>query len=416
MKFKILTYLIVILIFINCISCDSAVMPVYTVTGKVIDLNNSAQADLKVTIADQSVVSSGDGSFSLNNITFPYDVTVLNERNRTAILYKGLSKSNISLKLNYEGTGYDFSTLIVRLPENIINQDTYGKLIFTDGNFINGYGSIFPDEQQSIITIYINRTVTGKLILLTYRKLNGEIVSYENYGEIPEVQINPGSDYNFQFDSLDIMLDPGEQKVTGNLNLPEGLHSTRTSFYLSFSSKKISNRFVEFTEISSDQPGYIIPTGLPAQYLAMTVNHSIGNSGAGMGSSYEEFITDPVGGNEFDVKTFPILITPEDKSVNINNNTQFSFSDRSGSGVYVIYLLDRSREVNYEIVTSERNFTLEGLESLGLGSINNNNFFWLIQKTGTGSMDDYVTNFSDNPGYILLYSEGRTFSTAPVLE
>jgi len=412
MKDKIVSYL-VILFSINFFSCNNAVDPVYTVTGKVFDNNYSAEANVKVTIGDQSILTSGDGSFSLNNITFPFDVTITNESNRTAILYKGLSKSNLSLKLNYNGTGYNFSTIYVTLPENIVNSDTYGKLIFTDGNFINGYSNIVPDQQQSGITIYINRSVTGKLILLTYRKLNDEIVSYENYGEINEALINPGSDYHYQFDSLDLMLDPGEQKVTGTLILPEGLHSTFTGFYLSFSSKQISNQYGEFSVINSDQPVYLIPTGLPTQYLTMTVNHSIGNSGAGMGSSYEEFITDPDGGNEFDVKSFPILVTPEDKSVNIKNNTQFSFSDKSRSGIYIIYLLDRSRDVNFEIVTSERNFTLEGLESLGLGRINNNNFFWLVQKIGSGSMDDYVTNFSDHSGYFVLQSEGRTFSTAP---
>ena len=413
MKDKIISYLL-ILFSINFFSCNNAVDPVYTVTGKVFDNNYSAEANVKVTAGDQSILTSGDGSFSLNNITFPFDITITNESNLTAILYKGLSKSNLSLKLNYNGTGYNFSTIYLTLPDNIVNKDTYGKLIFTDGNFINGYSNILPSEQQSIITIYVNRSVTGKLILLTYRKLNDEIVSYENYGEIPEVQINPGSDYHYQFDSLDLLLNPGEQKVTGTLNLPEELNSNFSGFYLSFSSKKISNEYGEFSVISSNQPGYLIPTGLPSQFIAMTVNKSSGYTGQGDGGySYEEFITNPSEANEFNVKSFPLLISPDDKLVNVNNNTQFSFSDRNGNGIYVIYLLNRSRDVNYEIVTTERNFTLESLESLGLGSINNNNFFWLVQKIGSGSIDDYVTNFSDQPVYFILQSEGKTFSTEP---
>ncbi|MEO8211488.1 MAG: hypothetical protein ABI840_13090 [bacterium] len=408
---RVLSAIILISVSLIYYSCDTITNPTSAVSGKVYTYNYLAISNVKVTIRDQVALTSEDGSFNFKNITSPYDLIVLDSLERNVTVYKELSAESILLPLQYYASNNGYAFIIVTIPKEIIDSNIVGKVIFTDGNFVNSYSDIHQNDTVIGVEMYINESVTGKLIVLTYKRDNeGKIISYENYGESPDIQIEPGGNYNYQFDTPDLSLNPGEQSVTGYLQIPPG-SSSSSSFKITFSSKKTYYAYSGFSSIGLNYFNFLIPAGLPRQFNTIVESSSYGGM---LGYSTEDFITYPNEPNNLQVKLAPSIISPDDQIKNVNNNTQFSFNSGTGNGIYIISLRNTSRDFHYKIVTSNLNFTLEGLEDLGLGRINNNYFYWSVQKIGpANSMNDYVTNFFNEPSHFNSESDSRFFSTEP---
>ena len=118
--------------------------------------------------------------------------------------------------------------------------------------------------------------------------------------------------------------------------------------------------------------------------------------------------------NELTVNTAPSQVTPEDGVKDVDNRVQFSFNSGTGNGVYIISLNNISRNYEYRIFTESNYFTLEGLEDLGFGRINNNIFSWQVNKTGpVNSMNDFAVDFFNKENHYILQSAHRIFSTKP---
>lgn len=393
-------------------SCDTITNTTLNVTGKIYSYNHSPVSNIKVIIRDQFVITSEDGGFTFNNVAFPYDLIVMDSLSRDVTFYKGLSTDNVSLPYSFNGSNSQFAFITVTIPEKILQSNVIGKVIFTDGNFVNTYANIGLNNPEIRIDSYIDKRVTGKLIVLTYKTDGSDkILSYENYGESPDIQIQPGGQYNYQFDSLGLALNPGEQNVSGSLQIPPGSKPSYSDFSLSFTNKLSRHSRLRFSTIGLYDFNFLIPTGLPRQFNTIVANNT---NGENAGFMIEDFIINPDLSNNLQVKIAPSIISPENHIKNVSNNTQFSFTNGTGDGIYIIELHNTSRQFYYTIVTSDLNFTLEDLEHLGFGRINNNYFYWHVQKTGhANSMDDYVTNFFNSAGYFNTISETRFFSTEP---
>ncbi|MBK8550194.1 MAG: hypothetical protein IPL53_03710 [Ignavibacteria bacterium] len=407
-------FLIFVLTFLS--GCDDSTGPVSTVTGKVVSSNNQPVFRIKVMIGDKSTYTSYFGTFTFSNVEFPYDVKVIDSLGSNAYLFKGLSTGEITLPLRFSSYHGDIATIKVTLPDEIMNENLNGKIIFTDGNTVNFFQDI--SEQSSTSAIFVpvfGYSLTGKIILLTYKKdADKSIVSYENYGESPFMSISPYQTYYYAFDSVDIALDPGEETVSGNFILPDGYNSTYASFFLSFASNTGSGSpagyGLEFSEITENPFSIKIPTGLPRQFSTIVLNSAQGNSGG----SFESFPVSPGSSNDLILNEAPVLISPDNNEKNVNDGTVFSFSNSSPQGIYRIQLLNISRYAEYTIVTANNNFTFDELDQIGFGNMNNNYFRWLVEKTGpAGSMNEYVTNNTGSFRNFIQRSNEGSFSTEP---
>ena len=398
------------LIFFNC---ESVTSPVSSITGVVYSLDHVPIENLKVTVDGRSVFTSNDGRFAFDAISFPYDLIITDSLNRTVVVHKGLSVNNIELPLFRYANNNNYAGVNVQIPEEIFQPDTKGVLLFTDGNFINSYTEVNEFHQNIGFNVALNNnsSVMGKLIALFYKEdNNGNIISYDNYGEIPGIQLVDGSNFNFAFDSASLSLNPGEQTINCSINIQAQPYFTK--FYLNFASKNSLFKFkgIIFSYLSGNHFNFKIPTGLPSSFSTIVNNQSYTNSG----SSIEDFSVFPESPNDLIIKIPPQLISPEDNTKNVNISTPFSFNTGSGNGVYEISLHNMSRNIEYTIVTSDNNFTLEGLEDLGFGRINNNNFNWKVRKIGPAtSLNEYVSGFFNEQNQFYSQSEYRNFSTEP---
>jgi len=401
--------------------CDTVTNSISTVSGKVRSYEYLNVSNIKVTIGNNSVYTASDGSFSLDNFTYPYDVIVSDSLRRFATVFKGLSENNITLPVRtFFSDNYFF--IYVKFPYHFIHSELSGKIMFTDGNHVNSYSDIdfLNPEYPTRLYVQSSGAVTGKVILLSYKtnSQNG-IISYENFGESPEMLLLPGNSYNYEFDSLNIQFNPGEQNVSGSVSAPNGYNSY-SYFYLNFSSVNALYGEVtigippyRFSFLGEKDFNFIIPTGLARNFKTIVETLTLR---AADGYSREEFYVHPNSANSLQTNSYPSLVSPENLAANVNTGTLFSFDAGSGSGVYIaniyVYALDLLTE--YHIVTSNNNFTLEGLEEIGIGSLKNSNLTWHVTKVGpVTSMNDYATTFLNQPNHFISKSNSRRFSTEP---
>ena len=393
-------------------SCDILTSSESTVNGKVYNYQHQPISNIKVTAGGQSVFTSEDGSFTINSLTFPYDIVVTDSNRRIATVFKGISTGNITLPIDDQFNSNFDSKIRVKIPLSIIQSGSLGKILFTDGNYLNYNSDITTYDTGAVIRIYNSKPVTGKLIVLTFKKdNNGRITSYENYGESSEIQILPGITNRYQFDSLDLTLNPSEQTVTGSFEKPEGYDAVTSNFSLSFSPKKTYFSNGAFTGIGSFIFNFLIPGGIPSGFNTLVNNYS---NGGELGSSSGDFIVYPNTANRPEVKLAPAVISPEDHSTTVNNSTEFTYSAGTGDGIYIVSFHNFFRDVRYKIVTSKTSVTMEGLEDLGFGYINNNDFYWSVSKTGpANSMNDYASGFFEHPTHFSSTSVIFNFTTSP---
>lgn len=412
---KILTLLIPASFIIFFFSCSDTMVNYSDVSGKIYIYDYYPAANVKVTIGDAVTRTGADGSFAFKNISYPYNLTVLDSMSTNVFVYKNLSTDKVNLTIgDYSGAFYS-AAIEVNVPDSLIGNHLKGKLIFTDGQYVNACKSI---SGNSNTTLYLsfpdNEPVSGKVILLTYKIDNsGKIISYENFGVKNNFNVHPGILNQCAFDSADIAFNPGEQTVTGSINFPSGYKNYFSDFYLSFTDKKILfNGFNDynFQTFSGSVFSIIIPAGISEPFNTFASS----NCNGPLGYSLEGFKVLPNSSNILEFNLPSEIISPESFATNVNNSTLFSYSKSTGEGIYEIYLKDRSNLADYYITSSSNVFTLEDIDNSGFGSIRNHNFTWLVRKKGNyNSVNEYVNNTLDNSGWFYTYSNQHEFSTQP---
>ncbi|HMQ69750.1 MAG TPA: hypothetical protein PKC58_12245 [Ignavibacteria bacterium] len=420
MKNKFITHPIFFsVISIIFFSCEDGMLNRSGVSGKIYYENLVPASNKQVMISDATVLTGPDGSFLVNNVVFPYDITLIdsNYSYPEYTVYKNLTTENVNLVLDYIGNSTYNAMIEINFTGNVFANDLEGKLIFTDGEYFNKYVSFQNFSNNS--TTYLNidlpdNSVTGKIILITYKKNNtGEIISYENYGEINSVIINSIGYNSYTFDSAAVSLNPGEVSVSGSNNILPGENRTLNSiFYLSYTNKNYRYNYLssDFGNVTGDNFNFLIPTGLPTPFNVFVKKDIYAGGGVLSGN----YLVEPGIYNNIEIKSPSLPINPEANASNVTNNTYFTYSAGGGKGVYEIFIKNTSALVSYRIVTASENFSMNDINIRGFESIKDNDFFWLIFKHGEFiSMNDYAIDKINRPEWFSNRSYSQGFHTAP---
>jgi len=220
--------------------------------------------------------------------------------------------------------------------------------------------------------------------------------------------LEPGGFSSYNFDSASISLNPGEIPVSGSMSIPLGSFSTYSTYFITFGNSE-NDYDASLAGFVDRTFSFLIPSGIPSNFKTYVQNNITQN-----GSSHENFIVYPHISNVLNVKESCQLTNPSNNAENVTDKTTFSFLGGTGTGIYRINLYNTSMGRKYEIITDELNFLLEGIDKLGLGSINNNIFTWNVNKEGPAdSMNDYVTGYPDRIEKFKTFSQSRQFTTSP---
>lgn len=399
-------------------SCSDPETPVIqnenriTVTGMITNQVNQATPNVKVKIGSDSVFSSAEGAFTFTNVTTPYTIQVFDENENTSKYYYGLTSEQITIP----GIGIiDESVqceITVTYPPEILLPGVTGKIMFTDGNYVNAYTE-FSQGLPLIIWLQNNSPVTGKLILLTYRKESGKIVSYENFGLSNPIQVVRGGKYNYGFSLNEVSLNPGEESVSGTVNVQPGYDTGDQMFYITFSDKRTPNFTfpIRFETITGNNFDIKLPVNIPLQYSAIFFSYTY----EGSAYSSELFKLPGIsGGVVIDTKEPPELLTPANNETGVTEQTKISFTSGSGDGIYHIRFHDMNSNKVYTAYSGSNSFyiyELKGIFPEGLPA--NTEFKWWVEKIGTNSsVNDYLTTYNSRPENFRTNSLQSIFTTA----
>ncbi len=416
MRYKIITtiyiFSIISVLSIYFTSCnENNMINISDVSGKVFYGEHPA-ANVKVSIGVEETRTASDGSFQLKNINFPYNITLLDSAGGNVSVFKNLSTGILNLDLINFNTGYNFVSINFTLPNKLLNDDLHGKIIFTDGENVNGYANF---NNHSETALYINLPgyipVTGKIILLTYKiNSSGNIVSYENFGVKENYLLNPEKINYFTFTPKEVATNPGEVTVSGSVINPPA-NDGASAYVLSFSDKSITeiSGFNSFGGATGNSFQVTIPTGISEPFNTLIYKQYYTGS-----FSSELFKVYPDSPNVHYVNVPAVLNTPENQATSVNNATLFSFSEGSGKGINEVIIKQYNTSIVYRILTTSASFTLGDIDQSGFGSIINNGFIWSVRKIGVhDSMNEFVTNRLDNAEWFYTFSSDREFFTHP---
>lgn len=387
------------------ISCDNSTGPVSDVSGVIYNSFHFPLSNVKVSAQGQTVLTSDDGRFNLSGISTPYDLTVSDSSFRSNVdLYKGLNVPYIELEFDKHQGTISYAEINVTLPPEIFQPDVVCKIIYSDKKFTNIYWTVFFPNQIANLQIPVFKDVIkGKVYVLAFKReaIGDRVLSYENYGTSPEIEVQEGDVINYTFTNDQLSFNPGEKDV--ECIIETNLPNTTSIFNLTFSPKNYFYPNAYFSILTGNNLQIKIPTGIPDAFYPI-LNYNVGSTAG-------NFSINPNTSNYINDLNPCEILTPANFSENVDNSTPFSFSTGEGSGVYEIILFNNVSATTYRIFTTENNFTLEWLTGSTTEDFSGDNFTWTVTKKGPfTSVNDFALNYFNTQNTFITRTDNGYFT------
>ena len=397
--------------YFGCSENTPVTSSVHTVSGHVYDVLRQPFPNIKIFIGDKSTFTASDGSFSIDNVSTPYDLILTDSLNKNGNYYKNLSVTNLDL-YNYTTSILSFSCgLIVNIPSEYSGK--HGKIFFTNGDDMNSYYPIEGNKTNASINKHNYSSVRGKLIVLLYSIDNsGHIISYDNFGMKDSITLSVNGNYSVNFTQADLALNPGETNITGTIS--GGSTADFKIYFLNFG-RKVTPNFATndmFEQFTDNNFNLVLPTNLPINYSTFIfVNGNLDS----MSSYYRRFrVPNSGSGILLNIESSPSLISPPNYALNVDSNTTFSFSGTM-NGVYSIMIYDTLNHYSYNFYTTQTNFDLKWMRKIFNIDISNKAYRWFatLNLPSSNGLNDLVNAENTDGNKVQNGSNNRYFTTKP---
>ncbi|MGA2669662.1 MAG: hypothetical protein ABSF32_12240, partial [Ignavibacteria bacterium] len=208
------------------------ITPTTTISGHVLDTYGYPLiSPATVYIGGQTTTTAVDGSFTINNVTKPYDVYVMSSTGVFGV--KGLTITNPYLPGSINAS--PILAISVTIP--MVPSGSKATIMFQDtvSGKISGYGEILAG--QTIGSISMGGTngqqVAGNVYVLEYLINAGVVTFYSGYAEKP-ITFTFGGAASVTFENLSGGL--GSSTVSGTVNGSGGLN-LKAQLYINFGSR-----------------------------------------------------------------------------------------------------------------------------------------------------------------------------------
>jgi hypothetical protein len=408
----------------GCKKDDNSTAPVattITVNGFVKDYDGEPIASVVVIIKGHApVTTTTSGSFSVSNVTAPYDLSVILNAQNNAITYKGLTRSDPTLASNSSFGTTKNATISGTVPPAV------GKttmVFFVSGTRV---WSVTANPTTGVYTINASWngsavSYTGTLYVLRWTvNPNGLPLIYDGYGQRALTITAAGSFPNNNF-AVGDLTDPADQSISGTINRPTvNYQMLQKALFLN-----IGQAYVylagEYGGTLTDNFSYNVPsisntlfgvnaganqTATPSNRVAFHYSNGIA---AGSTSTTVNLLTAPQ----------PNL--PAHNGTNIDTTTSFLWTAGGGAGVHVVFITPNvGGQPSYTIYTQGTSLTIPNFAAQGLGLPANATYSWQVFQYYPVASVDVVAS----PAYSSLirgnggdfgygYSETFQFTTKP---
>jgi hypothetical protein len=363
-----------------------------------------------------SVTTNASGTFSIANVTTPYDITVIVSAYKRAITYKGLSRPNPKLLYtdNLPTTQY-YATISGTVP--IVAGKTT-KITYI-GNLGSNYTTTTTGTYSFTFYWYGGAdSVVGKFFVLRYEtNANGLPVDYDAYWT-KNLTLKNGVTYSGQnFTAVDAV-NPGETNISGSTVHPSDYTVSSRYLYARFADALIY--FCYDPSYATDNFVFTVPSIQGLTFAIWTYGYQTSNSNI---STYmmQHDITAGSTGVTVTLNGAPHPTIPINNSTNVDTLTQFTWTQGEGSGVYLVRIYPTSSSnPAYDIFTTSTSGTIPNLSAQALGLPSNTAYSWrVLRYYPLSTIDDVASDtyrtmswyYNKTFGY--SYSEIFNFTTKP---
>lgn len=387
---------------------------VITVTGKVIAFSALPVSNTAVVVTGRpSTTTDGNGMFTVTDVTTPYDVTVIYSPSKTAMVYKGLTRSDPTIYFTGSvvapansatvsgtisgGAGYP-------LPAS---HNSRAIFIATD---VASYASPNPATGAYSIGVSWNgaATITGTLHALQFQfDASGMPVTFKGYGTKANVTLTGGGTFASQNVALSAITG---STVAGSIVVPVGMTlGTKT---LSIALNDAGDVSIGSETTSSTSFTYAVPE-IPGATVVLAVSASSGSLGT---TALAKRTTVGTSGLTLTLLAPPQPSLPVASATGITTTTPFTWTPVSG-GTYILYINGGGGDPSYYIVTTSPTATIPDLTAQGLGLPTNKAYSWIVYSFGPFADMNAVTGpkglFPQSYDGWRANSTSRGFTTAP---
>lgn len=378
-----ITTIILGITFIGCKKDEgpTATGPI-TVNGFVKDYYGQPVSGAAVIITGKTpVTTTASGTFSIPNVTIPYDISLIVSSTKTAVVYKGLSRSDP--KLWYLGPG----TSVVYYNASISGTVPAASGKITRVIFVSGTNYSYTTADQTAGTYSLNiswreaiDSLAGKIYVLRYTtNTSGLPIDYDAYGS-KVLTVKNGVTHSNQNFSVSDLSNPSETTMSGTIVRP-------TDYTLSYRTLNIQLDGAliyiaqEYTSPVPDNFSYIVPS-VAGITFAVTV-HASKTSTPNNPSSYfrKTGIAPGSSGVNIKLETAPHLALPLHNSTNVDTLTDFTWSQGGGEGINLVeFYSGVSTNPTYYIFTMGSSLRLPNFSALALGLPANTAYMWRVYR------------------------------------
>ena len=397
---------------------------VITVTGKVVGQNGQAVASVPVVVPGKaSTNTDGSGNFSIANVTTPYDISLVNASSKSAIVYKGLTRTDPTLLFfgSFPGTARTGSISgKISGGEFTPNQPATDvtNVAFASAE-TNGSTSTVANGQFGAINLswYGPTATTGSLYAIQFTAGAGGLPvasGYKGYGVRNGIAVNDGSTLTNQFDTLQSVT---TSQFTGTVTVPSGYTLAGKTVYAKVAPSAVIYLFSESnanTNLSYYTPGILGATLLLGAEATKT--------GGGTAITWRNGLAIGATGVSVSIVTPPELSLPVNAATGVDTTVTFTWTAMTG-GVHLVLFTAAGSNPAYYVVTTGTSATIPNMKPFGLGLPGTTAYQWQVYGFGPFSSVDaaavsagFITGISPplaSGDAFVGISASRTFTTAP---
>ena len=385
-----------------------------TVAGKVIDEAGRAVQSAPVVITGRpATTTDANGTFTVTDVPTPYDAAVILSSSKTAIIYKGLTRTDPTLYFTGASVSVPNSATIsgtlsggagYPLPVNHVSRAFF---VATED-----LASSIPNSTTGAYALSTSwngaATISGTIHGLQWETNgSGMPLTYKGYGTKTGVTITNGGSFAGQNVALTAAT---AAVVSGSVTIPAGFTLGTKSIALNFN--KFGTIPLGTDATSATAFSFNVPAiaGFTLQLAATASAASLGSSSMAVNT------TSGTTGITIAVPASPQHSLPVNAAAGVTTTTPFSWTAVPG-GVYVVRFDGPAGEPDLLVVTSATSATIPDLSAQGLGLGASKAYTWAIFSFGPFA----DMNASAGPDGLLAVTNGgwrsisvtRSFVTAP---
>lgn len=384
-----------------------------TVTGKVVTSAQVPIANSPVVITGRpATVTDANGSFTVTDVSVPYDVTIVVSASKLGIVFRGLTRPDPTLaNILAVGAGANSATITGTISGGGGFPEPANRLcrVYLTSAEASGSGTANANSGAYSMTPAWNgsATITAVLRALEWdRNAAGIPTGYTGFGEKTGVAITSGGTFATQNIAMTATT---SLNIAGTVTVPASFTLNTKSLGLTFSA---GENFTLGTESGTGTAfNYPVPT-----ITGATFSVSAAASGTtGTGTVRKAGITAGATGVAVTVPSPAALSLPVNAATGVDTTTSFSWTP-SASSIYLVYFNGPVNQPDYLIITSETSTKIPNLASLGMGLPVSTAYSWVVMGYGPYTSVDAAAGtaglLTQGDSQVSL-STSRTLTTAP---